>query len=307
MTGFRVPGGLGGGPADKRVDTASDGLLGGLAGGLRAVPHPAVTLLLTFGDSLPVVDDGTGPRRYGSLVAGPGFGAGGAVRAWGADLACVQIRLSPLVARAVLGVSPAELGGAMVTLDEVWGPAAARVRERLGAATTWEDRFAVVDAVLAAGTDTRTDAWKGAPTDARTAALADARTAARSAPRGVDPEVARAWHRIRTARGLVRVDGLAAEVGWSRKRLWSRFQDQLGVAPKRAARLVRFDHAVHRLVAGDGPARVAAETGYADQSHLHREVMTFTGLTPAAAAAEPFLTIDDVAWPRRPLPLRSSR
>lgn len=35
----------------------------------------------------------------------------------------------------------------------------------------------------------------------------------------------------------------------------------------------------------------------ADQSHLHREVRTFTGLTPTAVAAAPWLAIDDVAWP----------
>jgi transcriptional regulator GlxA family with amidase domain len=95
----------------------------------------------------------------------------------------------------------------------------------------------------------------------------------------------------------VRVDGLADEVGWSRKRLWSRFRSQLGISPKRAARLVRFDHAAHLLAAGHAAAGVATESGYVDQSHLHREVKTFAGLTPAAVAVAPWLAIDDVAWP----------
>ncbi|MEU6795899.1 helix-turn-helix domain-containing protein [Nonomuraea wenchangensis] len=77
--------------------------------------------------------------------------------------------------------------------------------------------------------------------------------------------------------------------GRGRKRLWSRFRAQLGLPPKRAAKLVRFDRAAHRLVAGEG--------GYADQSHLHREVMAFTGATPSALAAEPFLAVDPLAWP----------
>ena len=115
---------------------------------------------------------------------------------------------------------------------------------------------------------------------------------------GVDPEVARVWDRMVAGRGMVRVDDLAAEVGWSRKRLWSRFQAQTGLPPKRAANLVRFDHAVHRLVAGDAAARVAAECGYADQSHLHREVVAFSGVTPSAVTGEDFLLVDDVAWPR---------
>jgi hypothetical protein len=33
------------------------------------------------------------------------------------------------------------------------------------------------------------------------------------------------------SRGRIRVEGLAAEIGWSRKRLWSRFRSQIGIAP----------------------------------------------------------------------------
>ncbi len=76
-----------------------------------------------------------------------------------------------------------------------------------------------------------------------------------AAPSQVAPEVAWAWRRIAVGRGMVRIEHLAAELGWSRKRLWSRFQSQIGLPPKRAAKLIRFDHAVHGLVAAqaDGP------------------------------------------------------
>ncbi|MGH3472492.1 MAG: helix-turn-helix domain-containing protein, partial [Nocardioidaceae bacterium] len=105
------------------------------------------------------------------------------------------------------------------------------------------------------------------------------------------------WDRIVGSSGLVRVDHLAAELGWSRTRLWSRFHSQIGLPPKRAAKLVRFDHAAHRLVAGQDTARVAADCGFTDQSHLHRDVQALTGITPATVAGEPFLTVDDIAWP----------
>jgi AraC-like DNA-binding protein len=99
---------------------------------------------------------------------------------------------------------------------------------------------------------------------------------------------------------------LADEVGWSRKRLWSRFRAQLGVGPKRVARLVRFDRAAHLLAAGHAPAGVATVSGYSDQPHLHREVREFAGLTPTAVAAAPWLSVDHVAWPARPTPRRTS-
>ncbi len=70
----------------------------------------------------------------------------------------------------------------------------------------------------------------------------------------------------------------------------------VGLPPKRAAKLVRFDHAVHGLVAGQDAAGVAADGGYTDQSHLRRDVVSFTGLTPATVVNEPFLSIDDIAW-----------
>ncbi|MFK0137036.1 helix-turn-helix domain-containing protein [Streptomyces murinus] len=237
---------------------------------LRIVPFPAVTLLLEFGAGSPVLDGAEGRRRPGSFVAGPGLGAGGAVRARGQNVECVQVRLSPVIARAILGAPPAELDGAVVPLDDLWGREAARIRERLGGVTSWQDRFALTDTLLARR-------YQAGPP--------------------VDPEVAWAWRRIVDSHGLARVEGLAEEVGWSRKRLWSRFRSQLGLPPKRAGKLVRFDHAAHRLVAGEGSARVAADSGYADQSHLCRDVMAFTGATPTTVADEPFLAVDDMAWP----------
>jgi AraC-like DNA-binding protein len=242
--------------------------LGGTPAGLRLIPHPAVTLALMFGPGPVTVVDAAGRQQRGSLVAGLGFGS---VRVQQAeDLRCLQVRLSPLVARAVLGVSPADLSGTVVALDDLWGREASRIAEQLADASCWEDRFALADALIARWRET------GPPTD---------------------PEVAWAWNQIVASRGRARVEALAGELGWSRKRLWSRFQSQSGLPPKGAAKLVRFDHAAHRLAAGQDPAWVAADAGYADQSHLHRDVMAFTGVTPATLPGEPFLAIDHIAWP----------
>jgi hypothetical protein len=96
---------------------------------------------------------------------------------------------------------------------------AGQVEERLRAATSWDERFTIAADVLGRRLGHRPS---------------------------VDPEVACTWRRTVTSRGRVRVHGLADEVGWSRKRLWSRFRSQIGLTPKRAAQLVRFDRAVAR-------------------------------------------------------------
>lgn len=242
---------------------------------VRAIPHPAVTVAVEFGDRPFDVHGVPGRMRSESLAAGLGFGAF-QVRA--ERIACVQVRLSPLAAPPVLGVPLAELRGEVLTLDDLWGRDVQRLRERLHRARNWAERFALVEAELSGRL---------------------------RAGRVVEPEVAWVWHQIVGSRGRAGVGELAARTGWSRQRLWSRFGAQIGLTPKRAAMLVRFDHAVHRLVRGHGAAQVAADTGYADQSHLHHDVRAFAGMTPAAAADEPWLTADAAAWPE-PL-LRATR
>lgn len=236
----------------------------------RVIPHPSVMLAVEFGSDAPVTEDTAGRQQRGSVVAGPGLGSGGQVRVRGERVECLQVRLSPLVAHSVLGVSPAGLDG-FVALDDVWGRRVVeRIREQLSEAPSWERRFALAGSLI------------------------ERRCGMRAL---VDPEVAWVWRRIVGAGGRVRVEELAGEVEWSRKRLWSRFRSQTGMGPKRAARLVRFDRAVHRLAAGDVAARVAAEGGYADQSHLHRDVAAFAGITPSAVVREPWLAVDESAWP----------
>jgi AraC-like DNA-binding protein len=237
---------------------------------IALVPHPAVTLIFDIGDTPFVIDDGRGQQQRDRIVAGLApSGARG--RGLAGNHECLQVRLSPVVAHAVLGAS-SELGETVITLDDLWGRDALRTQEQLRATGSWDHRFDVAEAALARRHDTT---------------------------RLADPEVTFAWGQMVASRGQIRVERLAAQVGWSRRRLWSRFRSQIGLTPKRAAQLIRFDHAAHRLAAGHSVARVAAESGYVDQSHLHRDVTAFAGLTPTAIAFAPFLAVDDAAWPAR--------
>jgi AraC-like DNA-binding protein len=240
---------------------------------IPVMPYPAVTLAFDLGDSPYVIAHGHGREHRGSAVGGL---APPSVRTRGSQIECLQVRLSPIVAYRLLGGAAAEIAGAVIGLDDVFGPEAVRIEERLREASSWDERFAIVEGTLTGGDDRAQ----------------------------VDPEVAVAWSRLASSDHRVRVDELATAVGWSRKRLWSRFRTQIGLTPKHAARLVRFDEAAHRLAAGEPAALIAAEVGYADQSHLHRDVAAFAGVTPTGVADAAWLSVDDIAWARniRPRP-----
>jgi AraC-like DNA-binding protein len=226
------------------------------------LPQPAVVVVIGLGNDPFTVAGDTGPRPSTSPSPSPNPSliaplSPGPARIRGRDVECIAMCLTPGAAYALLGVSPRELEGAVVGLEDLWGRQERQLRERVAAATAWHERFMLVSEFLA-----------------------------RRAVRGptMTPEVAGVWDTIVAHGGQVRVDDLAASCGWSRKRLWSRFSAQIGLTPKRAAMLVRFDQAARSLRAGGNAADVALAHGYADQSHLHRDVLAFAGCTPGALA-----------------------
>src|SRR5215470_6004680 len=139
------------------------------------VPHPAVTLLFDLGDEPLVVVDDTGQQIRGRIVAG--LAPSGARGHGGRSFECLQVRLSPAVAHAVLkGAS--QVGETLVALDDLWGRDAERTHERLRAARCWEDRFAIAEAALAVRLEAGTT---------------------------VDPELAFAWRSLVASHGRRRV------------------------------------------------------------------------------------------------------
>jgi len=93
----------------------------------------------------------------------------------------------------------------------------------------------------------------------------------------------------------VPVAELAAETGWSPRYLNSVFRAETGLAPKAAARVVRFDRARHRIARaaataapGTTLAGLAADCGYYDQAHLARDFRSLAGCPPTQWLAEEF-------------------
>jgi AraC-like DNA-binding protein len=83
--------------------------------------------------------------------------------------------------------------------------------------------------------------------------------------------------------GRLRARDLAEAAGVSRQHLTRIFQEMVGVSPNVYCRLARF-HATLRRGGDAGWARIAAEMGYADQSHMIAEFRRFSSLTPDMVA-----------------------
>jgi AraC-like DNA-binding protein len=252
----------------------------GVAPGLhRGLPSPYMTVIFTLDDPVELLehpDPRTLPGRYSTLVGGlhtvpalvthPGRQSG------------VQLLLSPLGARALLGLPAGELASTDVEGSAILGPFAEQAGERLRAARDWPARFAVLDEMLTAR-------LAGGPASA--------------AARGeVSGEVRHAWRRLLADEGRCPVSRLAAETGWSERHLRGRFRDETGLTPKAAARVIRFDRTRRLLVsqAASGRPRpaladMAAERGYYDQAHLAREFRDLAGCPPSAWLAEEFRNV----------------
>lgn len=107
-----------------------------------------------------------------------------------------------------------------------------------------------------------------------------------------DPRVVEGVRAIRAAHGNIRCDTLAADLGLTLRSLQRLFARQVGIAPKLLARIVRFQRVFAARRDDPGSfARVAAQCGYSDQSHLVRDFRDFAGMPPAELlAAVPALT-----------------
>ncbi len=98
---------------------------------------------------------------------------------------------------------------------------------------------------------------------------------------------------IQAARSLIHSGGtlpvrsLASAADLSERQFRRRFQTATGLSPKEFARVRRVLAAVVQMLAEpeDGLASVAADSGYADQSHLTREVVTVFGGPPTSVTA----------------------
>lgn len=243
----------------------------------RGLPGPALTMVFPIGAPLRTAstwDDWLAGRLQAQRVVLGGLHTTPAFVENPGRWCGIQLAVHPLGARRLFGVPAADLPVGEWDARDLLGAEVDHVYERLQAAGDWGSRYAVVIGYLVRRLARQRDV----------------------APRA---EVAQAWRMLAAERGNASVQAVCDEVGYSRRRLTTLFGAEVGVAPKTAGRLMRFDRTRRRVAdraIGGHPlelSRLAADAGYADQAHLAREFREFAGLSPtrwlAAETVVPFV------------------
>jgi AraC-like DNA-binding protein len=208
-----------------------------------------LALVISVGDPLHVTLGDGSTRAYHSFITG--IMPEHVTTSFVGTQHCIQVYLTPVGAYRLLGIPGGELVGRVHDLDAV-SPPLATLQARLEALTSWDDRFALAEQAFAH---------------------------VRPRHATADPVVAWLWSRISAAGGQASISRLVNQTGWSHRHVAARFRHEVGISPKAAAGLLRFEHAAADL-AGRELRDVAHTHGFADQSHLTREVRRYTGESP---------------------------
>jgi AraC-like DNA-binding protein len=167
--------------------------------------------------------------------------------------ASVGAMLRPGAALALFGVSAAELAGRHVSLADLCGGTAAdALYTRLAETAEPARRRWLLERFL-------TTRLRGL--------------------RGLDPQIAAAVQRLEHDPATP-IAALADASGRSHRHFIARFREQVGLPPRRYARVRRFARLLSTLGRHPDWADAALAAGYFDQSHLIREFRALGGVTP---------------------------
>ncbi|MFI5619435.1 helix-turn-helix domain-containing protein [Streptomyces sp. NPDC051567] len=222
----------------------------------RAVAVPGAVLWRAEGGGGVVLPDGCMDLLWADgrlLVAGPDTRPHPAGEVPGGLVA--GIRLAPGTAPALLGVPAHVLRDRRAPLADLWSPRQARLLA--GRVARHGDPRAGLEELAA-------------------------RLAAEAGP--PDPLAAEVTARLRAG---ATVADLARATGLGPRRLHRRSLDAFGYGPRTLGRVLRLRRALALARSGTPYAEVAWAAGYADQSHLAREVRALAGTTLSAYTAGP--------------------
>ena len=167
----------------------------------------------------------------------------------------VGVHFRPGGAAPFLAVRADELRDRHVALDDLWGYFARELREQLIETSSPQEMFGLLEAVLRY------------------------RLQLSDLPHAIVTYAVQELSRYQT---IARIHEVQTATGYGAKRFIELFSRSVGLTPKMFARVRRFQTVIHRAARGRHVewARVAADAGYCDQSHLNREFRAFSGTTP---------------------------
>lgn len=149
-----------------------------------------------------------------------------------------------------------ELSNAVVDADRIWGDEFEFLRERLLAAETPADKFALVEEFLVKRLTSDTE---------------------------LNPCVEFAVKGITSDPSGTNLARLSDRIGYSQKHLITMFKRNVGTTPKAYLRVMRFQRVIEKLE-GNGEtdwSAIALEAGFYDQAHLINDFKALSGFTPS--------------------------
>jgi AraC-like DNA-binding protein len=225
----------------------------------REVPSPTTVLIVNFGVPLDVAAPGVHAESHSDSFLARVSELPATTEFTGVS-AGVQVDFTAIGAHLFCGIEMSDLPAPAISLEDLLGADGRRLTDALAEATGWEERFDLLDAVIG-----RRVAEAPEPT----------------------PSIEWAWGTLSASGGRVPIGSLTERIGCSPGHLIDGFRAHVGVTPKTAARVLRFDRAARILRRpGSGSlAGVATECGYHDQAHMTREFRELGGTTPATYSA----------------------
>jgi AraC-like DNA-binding protein len=196
----------------------------------------------------------TGARCFsGAVISGPYSGYFGSDAA--EEVSIMGVHFKPGGAFPFLGFPAGDLADCHIDLAEFWSGHAVDLRERLAAARAVDERFRLLERALIEHL---------------------------FRPLEHHPAVATALQAFGAPAPHLRTGALARRVGLSERRFIDVFRAEVGMTPKRFARIHRFQQLLTLVGRVPSPdwSELAELSGYFDQSHLIRDFLAFSGLSP---------------------------
>jgi AraC-like DNA-binding protein len=251
----------------------------------RLLPQGQAAMILNLRDEpIAIYEDNGGAGRYGTAVF-----SGARSNCFTIDCSqqerVVGVQFAPGGASPFFRMPMSELEDASFDMGDLWGRAAAWMRERVLGAQTPRAMLEVLAACLEErlGMSGCVAASKAHRTNGRSVFHKSAGAGFDIADR-LHPAVLYMAGELDICDGPGRVQAVTGRIGMSQRRLAQLFHEQVGVSPKTFHRVRRFQHTLQRLrgVERVDWAGLAVECGYYDQAHLSHDFRQTAGMTPSA-------------------------